>query len=114
MAPGAGASSTAASSRSTCHSVPLKHGNSRCYRKKKKSKDKAKDKETAKDVEAERIRELEALMREEEGAAGSPSGSSRASPAVVGNDRKTAAEKRFEETQRRRVSSGPDSFVARY
>ena len=79
----------------------------RFHRKKKKSKDKAKDKETAKDIEAERMRELEAMIREEEAKVGSPSGgsSSRGSPALVSpSDRKTAAERRFEEVQRRRVS----------
>lgn len=42
-------------------------------------------------------------MREEEVKLGSPSGSSRASPAIVSSDRKTEAEKRFEEVQRKRV-----------
>ncbi len=75
------------------------------YRKKKKSKSKDKGEESSRDVEKERVRELEALMREEETNVGSPSGSSRASPAVVSHDRKTAAEKRFEEAQRQRVST---------
>lgn len=69
--------------------------------RKKKSKSKSKDKDE--EAEAQRLKELEAVMREEERKTSSPAGSSRASPAVVSSDRKTAAEKRFEETQRRRV-----------
>ena len=45
-------------------------------------------------------------MREEEAKTGSPSGSGRGSPAAVSSsssDRKTAAEKRFEEVRRKRV-----------
>ena len=69
--------------------------------RKKKSKSKPKDKDV--EVEAQRLKELEAVMREEERQTASPAGSSRASPAVVSSDRKTAAEKRFEEVQRKRV-----------
>jgi protein FAM32A len=73
-------------------------------RRKKKSKSKAKDKDE--DKEAQRLKELEAIMREEERRTESPVGSSRASPSVVSSDRKTAAEKRFEEVQRKRVCRG--------
>ena len=69
--------------------------------RKKKSKSKSKDKDD--ELEKQRLRELEAVMREEERKTASPVGSSRASPSVIGSDRKTAAEKRFEETQRKRV-----------
>lgn len=49
---------------------------------------------------------MEAVLREEETKIGSPSGSGRGSPAAVSSsstDRKTAAEKRFEEVRRKRV-----------
>ena len=47
-------------------------------------------------------------MREEEAKAGSSSGSNRESPAAVSStsyDKKTPAEKRFEEVQKKRVRS---------
>lgn len=69
--------------------------------RKKKSKGKSKDKDD--ELEKQRLRELEAVMREEERKTASPAGSSRASPSVVSSDRKTAAERRFEEVQRKRV-----------
>jgi len=73
-------------------------------KKKKKSKSKSKDKERD-DGEKERLKELEAVMREEESKSGSPSGSNRNSPAAASSsDRKTAAEKRFEEAQRKRLA----------
>ncbi|EKM49248.1 uncharacterized protein PHACADRAFT_265720 [Phanerochaete carnosa HHB-10118-sp] len=71
-------------------------------KKKKKSKSKAKDKDD--EFEKQRLLELEAVMREEEGKTTSPAGSSRASPSVVSSERKTAAEKRFEEVQRKRLA----------
>ncbi|OCH94674.1 DUF1754-domain-containing protein [Obba rivulosa] len=74
---------------------------------KKKKKSKAKDKEKEKAVESERLKELEQLVQEakdEERKSASPSGSSRASPALVGGDKKTPAEKRFEEVQRKRLA----------
>ncbi|KAK7695272.1 hypothetical protein QCA50_002462 [Cerrena zonata] len=74
-------------------------------KKKKKSKSKSKDKDI--DAESQRLKELEAIMREEEAKTGSPSGSGRGSPAAVGtssSDRKTAAEKRFEEVRRKRLA----------
>ncbi|OAX43037.1 DUF1754-domain-containing protein [Rhizopogon vinicolor AM-OR11-026] len=54
--------------------------------------------------ERERVKEF--LFKEEaELANGSPSGSNRDSPALSGNnDRKTDAERRFEEAQRRRLA----------
>ena len=55
------------------------------------------------DEEQQRLQELETVMREEESKVGSSSGSNRGSPAAVSNDRKTAAEKRFEEAQKKRV-----------
>ncbi|KIP05347.1 hypothetical protein PHLGIDRAFT_92341 [Phlebiopsis gigantea 11061_1 CR5-6] len=70
-------------------------------KKKKKSKSKSKDKDN--EAEAQRLKELETVMREEERKT-SPAGSSRASPAIVSSERKTAAEKRFEETQRKRLA----------
>jgi protein FAM32A len=66
-------------------------------RKKKKSKS------SARDGEQDRLKEL--LFKEEEDANAASSGSSRDSPAIGGTgDRKTEAEKRFEEVQKRRVS----------
>ncbi|CCM03139.1 uncharacterized protein FIBRA_05260 [Fibroporia radiculosa] len=74
---------------------------------KSKSKDKDKDKTSDKDqtAEEERIREIESLLKEEESKNASPAGSSRNSPGVGGSDRKTAAEKRFEEVQRKRLAA---------
>lgn len=56
-------------------------------------------------VEGERPKELELLLKEVEvEKAGSPSGSGRNSPAIGGSsDKKTPAEKRFEEIQKKRV-----------
>jgi protein FAM32A len=70
-------------------------------RKKKKAKSKADDE---KNRERDRVKEL--LLKEDDTVkTGSPSGSSRNSPAVGGsNDKKTDAERRFEEVQKRRVS----------
>lgn len=74
--------------------------------RKKKSKSKSNPQsDSAKDRERERVKEL--LFKEDaELAIGSASGSNRDSPAIPGNnnDRKTDAERRFEEAQRRRVS----------
>ncbi|KAF8415105.1 hypothetical protein L210DRAFT_3588005 [Boletus edulis BED1] len=71
-------------------------------KKKKKSKSKAKP-DDVKELDRERVKEL--LLREDNGSApGSASGSNRASPSLSnGNDRKTEAERRFEEAQRRRL-----------
>ncbi|TFK56660.1 DUF1754-domain-containing protein [Heliocybe sulcata] len=67
-------------------------------KKKKSSKSKA-DKER----QLERLRE--ARLKKEAVTSSSPAGSSRNSPAVGGsNDRKTEAERRFEETQKRRMA----------
>ncbi len=71
--------------------------------RKKKSKSKSKQKETTSDPEHERVKEL---LFQEDKAAQSPSGSGRNSPAASGsNGRKTKAEERFEEVQKRRVST---------
>ncbi|EIW87038.1 DUF1754-domain-containing protein [Coniophora puteana RWD-64-598 SS2] len=72
-------------------------------KKKKKSKSKSTS-DDAKRREREKVKEL--LLKDEEGSPrDSPSGSGRNSPAVGGsNDRKTDAEKRFEEAQRRRLA----------
>ncbi|KAF8140599.1 DUF1754-domain-containing protein [Boletus edulis] len=74
-------------------------------KKYKKSKSKAKP-DDVKELDRERVKEL--LLREDNGSApGSASGSNRASPSLSnGNDRKTEAERRFEEAQRRRVTPG--------
>ncbi|KAG2062299.1 DUF1754-domain-containing protein [Suillus hirtellus] len=72
--------------------------------RKKKSKPKPNSQsDSAKDRERERVKDL--LFKEEaELASGSASGSS--SPALPGSDaRKTDAERRFEEAQRRRLES---------
>lgn len=70
-------------------------------KKKSKSKPKLDD---VKEWDRERAKEL--LSTEDIGSApGSASGSNRASPSLSnGNERKTDAERRFEEAQRRRVS----------
>ncbi|OSX67249.1 hypothetical protein POSPLADRAFT_1063994 [Postia placenta MAD-698-R-SB12] len=75
-------------------------------KKKSKSKSKAKDKEKDRSIEEARLKELEKLMEEEEEKAksASPSDSGRNSPAVGSSERKTAAEKRFEEVQRKRLA----------
>lgn len=50
------------------------------------------------------MKALERAIKEDDVNAGTPSGSGRNSPAIVGtSDRKTAAEKRFEEVQKKRV-----------
>ena len=69
--------------------------------RKRKSKSKSNpDKE--KEREREHVKEL--LLKEDDRKIGSPSGSGRNSPAVGGsNSKKTEAERRFEETQKRRV-----------
>ncbi|KAF9502392.1 DUF1754-domain-containing protein [Pleurotus eryngii] len=71
-------------------------------KKKKKSKSKSKQKETTTDPERERVKEL---LFQEDKASQSPSGSGRNSPAASGsNGRKTKAEERFEEVQKRRLA----------
>ncbi|KAG5220682.1 DUF1754-domain-containing protein [Salix suchowensis] len=70
--------------------------------RKKKSKSKSKQKETTTDPERERVKEL---LFQEDKASQSPSGSGRNSPAASGsNGRKTKAEERFEEVQKRRLA----------
>ncbi|KAI4528322.1 DUF1754-domain-containing protein [Schizophyllum commune Loenen D] len=72
-------------------------------KKKKKSKHKSKSTESEVDAERKRVKEL-LLKNDDDGP--SPSGSGRNSPAVGGSssvDRRTDAEKRFEEIQRRRL-----------
>lgn len=71
--------------------------------RKKKSKSKSRSKlDSEHSLERERVKEL--LFEEEESAKTLPS-SGRNSPAVSGSsDRKTEAERRFEEVQKRRVS----------
>ncbi|PCH33975.1 DUF1754-domain-containing protein [Wolfiporia cocos MD-104 SS10] len=77
--------------------------------KKKKSKSKPKKEEKEKDraPEPEMVKELEKLLEEEGRRSGSPSasGSSSAVPVAGSSDRKTAAEKRFEEVQRKRLAA---------
>ncbi|KAH7908003.1 hypothetical protein BJ138DRAFT_1091930 [Hygrophoropsis aurantiaca] len=76
-------------------------------KKKKKSKSKSTSKS---EVDAERDRVKELLFAEDintEGRSPSASGSGRNSPAASGskaNDRKTDAERRFEEVQKRRLA----------
>ncbi|TBU49923.1 hypothetical protein BD309DRAFT_996522 [Dichomitus squalens] len=73
-------------------------------KKKKKSK---KDKEKAASPDEDRVQALERAIQEEKARSASPVGSGRNSPAVAGSsnsERKTAAEKRFEETQKRRLA----------
>ncbi|KAI0964024.1 hypothetical protein AcW1_000943 [Taiwanofungus camphoratus] len=70
--------------------------------KKKKSKSKSKDKDKV--VEEERVKEAE-LTTQDEAKMGSPSGSGRSSPAIGSSDRKTAAERRFEEVQKKRLAA---------
>lgn len=71
--------------------------------RKKKSKSKSKP-DDVKERDRERVKEL--LSGEDVGSTpASASGSNRASPSLSnGNERKTDAERRFEEAQRRRVS----------
>jgi protein FAM32A len=70
--------------------------------RKKKSKSKAKPDD---EIERERNRVKELLLKEDDTSkTGSPSGSGRSSPAIGGsNGKKTDAERRFEEVQKRRV-----------
>ncbi|TFK36960.1 hypothetical protein BDQ12DRAFT_686160 [Crucibulum laeve] len=70
--------------------------------KKKKKKSKSRPETSEHDHERERVKEL--LFQEEEGV-NSSSGSGRNSPATQGSSsRKTEAEKRFEEAQKRRLA----------
>ena len=72
----------------------------------RKKKSKSKSKEKAASPGEDRVKALERAIQEEETKAASPVGSGRNSPAISGSsssDRKTAAEKRFEEVQKRRV-----------
>ncbi|KAH9836934.1 DUF1754-domain-containing protein [Rhodofomes roseus] len=74
--------------------------------KKKKHKSKSKDKEREKNAESELVTELESLNQEEAAKIPSSSGSGRNSPAIASSsDRKTAAERRFEEVQRKRLAA---------
>ncbi len=91
----------------------------------RKKKSKSKDKAKAASPEEERVKALERAIKEDEATAASPSGSGRNSPAVASgsssSDRKTAAERRFEEVQKKRVRSwwfvsrpcGSEPLVAR-
>lgn len=73
----------------------------------KKKKAKAKPETSEQDQERERVK---ALLFEEDDSEKKPSGSGRSSPAIMGNSsRKTEAEKRFEEAQKRRVYLCPFS-----
>ncbi|KIJ94120.1 hypothetical protein K443DRAFT_684021 [Laccaria amethystina LaAM-08-1] len=70
--------------------------------KKKKKKSKLKNEPSELERERERVKEL--LFQEEESTK-TPSGSGRNSPAIVSSSsKKTEAEKRFEEAQRRRLA----------
>ncbi|KAI0801089.1 hypothetical protein C8Q74DRAFT_1240255 [Fomes fomentarius] len=73
---------------------------------KKKKKSKSKDKGKAASPEEDRVKALERAIKEDEAKAASPSGSGRNSPAVASgsSDRKTAAERRFEEVQKKRLA----------
>ncbi|EPT01516.1 hypothetical protein FOMPIDRAFT_1048672 [Fomitopsis schrenkii] len=78
-------------------------------KKKHKSKSKPKTKEREKSTEAELVKELELLTKEDDLKSPSPSGSGRNSPAIASSstasiERKTPAEKRFEEVQRKRLA----------
>ena len=66
------------------------------------SKSKGKERDAA-DKDEGLLKELETLVREDESKSASPSGSRHDSPAAVSTDKKTAAEKRFEEVQKKRV-----------
>jgi len=79
-------------------------------RKKKKSKSSTKSESTEKQLDAEKLKEL----LKSEDLVQTSSGSGRDSPSIVGGSsapRKTEAEKRFEEVQRKRVRGSP-SFIA--
>ena len=57
-------------------------------------------------MEDDRVKALEKAIKEDEAKSASPSGSGRNTPALASSssgDRKTAAEKRFEEVQKKRV-----------
>ena len=73
----------------------------------KKHKSRSKTKEREKSAETEIAKELELLKKEDDLKSSSPSGSGRNSPAIASSsgssERKTPAEKRFEEVQRKRV-----------
>ncbi|KZT02446.1 DUF1754-domain-containing protein [Laetiporus sulphureus 93-53] len=78
----------------------------RKHKSKSKEKEKEKEKEEDKVAEAERLKELESALKVEEAKSGSPSGSGRSSPVVSSSsDRKTAAERRFEEVQKKRLAA---------
>ncbi|KAI0734998.1 hypothetical protein C8Q76DRAFT_710591 [Earliella scabrosa] len=76
---------------------------------KKKKKSKSKDKEKAASPDEDRVKALERAIQEDAAKSASPSGSGRNSPAVASgsssSDRKTAAERRFEEVQRKRLAA---------
>ena len=87
---------------STHSTTSIHAGTNQLYRKKKSSKSQDKEKEKEKDSEREELVQDPEQIRSE-----SPAGSSgRNSPAASSSrqDRKTKAEKRFEEAQRKRVS----------
>ncbi|KAI0778362.1 hypothetical protein BD413DRAFT_508652 [Trametes elegans] len=85
-------------------SLKLKGGVSDGGIVKKKKKSKSKDKEKAASPGEERMKALERAIQEDTKTS-SPSGSGRNSPAIASaSDRKTAAEKRFEEVQKRRLA----------
>ncbi|TFK94373.1 DUF1754-domain-containing protein [Polyporus arcularius HHB13444] len=74
---------------------------------KKKKKAKSTKKEKAASPDEDRLKALERAIQDDEAKAASPVGSGRNSPALAGSsssDRKTAAEKRFEEVQRKRLA----------
>ncbi|RDX51054.1 DUF1754-domain-containing protein [Lentinus brumalis] len=73
---------------------------------KKKKKAKSTNKEKAAPPDEDRLKALERAIQDDEARAASPAGSGRNSPAIAGSssDRKTAAEKRFEEVQRKRLA----------
>ncbi|KAI0756828.1 DUF1754-domain-containing protein [Daedaleopsis nitida] len=73
---------------------------------KKKKKTKSKDKEKAVSPDEDRVKALERAIKEDEAKSASPAGSGRNSPAIAGSsDRKTAAERRFEEVQKKRLAA---------
>ncbi|CDO72957.1 hypothetical protein BN946_scf185007.g11 [Trametes cinnabarina] len=76
-------------------------------KKKSKSKDKDKDKSASPGAGEDRVKALERAIKEDEAKLGTPSGSGRSSPAVASTsatERKTAAERRFEEIQKKRLA----------
>ncbi|KAF9225450.1 DUF1754-domain-containing protein [Gyrodon lividus] len=87
-------------------SLKLKRGVAEGAIVKKKKKSKLKSKvDDGKGRERERVKEL-LLSEDVDSTPGSTSGSNRASPSLSSsNDRKTDAERRFEEVQRRRLES---------